>query len=454
MPQYDFDLFVIGAGSGGVRCARIAAGHGARVAIAEKGDFGGTCVNVGCVPKKLMTYVASYASHMEDAAGYGWSIGKRSLSWKTFIERKNEEIARLNGIYENILVKAGVKIYRGHAKILDEQTVRVGDYTVTAERIVIATGGRAEIPNIDGAKTYGITSDDVFFLKKQPKRLVIAGAGYIALEFAGIFRALGSEVHLVFRRSQILNDGFDQDVREFLQKELAKKKIFLHSEANISSIKKANNGLNVHLDTLETVECDKILFATGRFANTHGLGLDKLDIKLANDGAILVNEHDQTSIPSIYAIGDVTNRIALTPVALGEGHALADRLFGNKARHLSYVNVPSAVFSDPNVSCVGLTEVQARTLHPDDIDIYKTEFRGMRMILANRDERTFMKLVVQRSSDKVLGVHMVGQHAGEIIQGFATALIAGATKADFDGTIGIHPTAAEEFVTMRTKFTD
>lgn len=451
MTKFDYDLFVIGAGSGGVRAARIAAGYGVKVGIAEKNYYGGTCVNVGCVPKKLMTYVSSYATHMEDAAGYGWEIGARSLIWKTFISRKNKEIERLNGIYERMLKNAGVDILWGNAEILDAHTVRIQDRTVTAERILIATGGRAVKPDIEGAKEYGITSDDVFYLEEQPKRLVVVGVGYIGLEFAGIFNGLGSKVDVLFRKDKILNEGFDEDVRTFLQAEMTKKGIHFHSQTNVVRVEKIAQGLKIHLDNGQFLGADQILFATGRLPNIDDLRLPEVGVKTEQNGAIIVNQDEQTSIPSIYAVGDVTDRIALTPVALAEGHALVDRLYGRKNRHISYENIPSAVFSDPNVAQVGLTEAQARRKFGDDIDIYKADFRAMRMILAERDERTLMKLIVHRTSNKVLGVHMVGTDAGEIIQGFATALIAGATKADFDATIGIHPTAAEEFVTMRTK---
>ncbi len=451
MSPYDVDLFVIGAGSGGVRAARIAASHGVKVAIAEKTFYGGTCVNVGCVPKKLMTFVADYASMMEDAAGYGWEIGERKLEWKTFISRKNDEINRLNGIYEKMLANAGVEIHWGTAQLAGSHGVRVGDKIITAERIIVATGGKVFIPNIEGAAEHGITSDDVFYLEEQPQTLVVAGVGYIGLEFAGIFKRLGSDVHVIYRRDKILNEAFDEDVRDFLEGEMTKKGINFHPKTNITKVEKKGKQFLVHLDNGEPILADQVLFATGRTPNTDGLNLEKVGVKTARGGAIAVNEEEQTNIPSIYAVGDVTDRFALTPVALAEGHALVDRLYGNKERHISYDNIPSAVFSDPNTSQVGLTEAQAREKFGDDIDIYTSQFRAMRMILAGREERTLMKLIVQRSTDLVIGLHMVGSEAGEIVQGFATAMIAGATKDDFDRTIGIHPTSAEEFVTMRTK---
>ncbi|MGH1404628.1 MAG: glutathione-disulfide reductase [Alphaproteobacteria bacterium] len=452
MSTYDVDLFVIGAGSGGVRAARIAAGYGKKVAIAESKFYGGTCVNVGCVPKKLMTYVAGYESAMHDAAGYGWTVGDRSLDWQHFITQKNNEIERLNGIYQRMLDNNGVDIHWGHATITDPHTVRVNDQDISAERILIATGGKVFIPNIEGAREYGITSDDIFYLKEQPKRLVVAGVGYIGLEFAGIFNQLGTKVDVIYRRDKILNEGFDGDVRTFLNNEMEKKGINFHPKTNILRVeKRTDNIFNVHLDNGSIIEADQVLFATGRTPNTDNLGLDTLNIETNKKGAITVNREEQTSVPSIYAVGDVTDRVALTPVALAEGHALVNRLYNNDDRYVSYENIPSAVFSNPNVSQVGLTQEQAQEKFGDDIDIYKSEFRAMKMILANNEERTLMKLVVQRSTDKVIGLHLVGESAGEIVQGFATAIIAGATKSDFDRTIGIHPTSAEEFVTMRTK---
>ncbi len=451
MSKYDVELFVIGAGSGGVRAARIATTYGVKVAIAEKQFYGGTCVNIGCVPKKLMTYVAGYKSSMRDAMGYGWDIGEHSLDWGKFITRKNSEIERLNNIYDKMLKNAGVEIHWGAASIIDPHTVRVNNKNITAERILIATGGSVSVPPIKGAIEHGITSDDIFYLEKQPKHLVVAGVGYIGLEFAGIFNQLGSKVDVIYRRDVILNEGFDDDVREFLNKEMDKKGINFHPKTNITEVEKTDNGIRVHLDNGKVIDADQVLFATGRKPNIDGLNLEKLGIRLNKNNSIIVDKNEQTNIPSIYAVGDVTDRVALTPVALAEGHALVDRLYNNQTRHVSYDNIPSAVFSNPNVSQVGLTEEQAINKYPDDIDIYKSEFRAMKMILADSNERTLMKLIVQRSTDKVIGLHMVGEQAGEIVQGFAVAMIAGATKSDFDRTIGIHPTSAEEFVTMRTK---
>lgn len=452
MNEYDVDLFVIGAGSGGVRAARIAAGkHGKKVAIAESRFYGGTCVNVGCVPKKLMTYLAGYNISTQDSKGYGWSASSQTLDWSAFIQRKDDEIKRLNGIYENLLANTGVEIHWGHAEIIDANTVRVNDKTITAERILIATGGKPFIPDIAGAKEHGITSDDIFYIEEQPESLVIAGVGYIGLEFASIFNDLGTDVHVIYRRDQILNEGFDGDVRNHLFEEMRKKGIHFHPETTINKVDKENENIEVKLSSGKTLECDQILFATGRSPNTDNLNLEKIGVQLNEKGAIIVNDEEQTSIPSIYAIGDVIDRVALTPVALAEGHALVDRLYDKQNRHVSYENIPSAVFTSPNIGTVGHTEEQAKEQFGDDIDVYVSSFRAMKMILADNEERSLMKLIVQCSTDKVVGVHMIGPEAGEITQGFAVAMIAGATKSDFDRTIGIHPTAAEEFVTMREK---
>lgn len=448
---YDIDLFVIGAGSGGVRAARIAAGYGVKVALAEERFYGGTCVNVGCVPKKLMTYLGGYESNMHDAQGYGWDIGDRTLDWTRFITQKNAEIERLNGIYARMLENSGVQTHWGTATIIDQHTVRVNGNNVTAKRILIATGGKISVPDIEGAREHGITSDDIFYLEEKPKTLVVAGVGYIGLEFAGIFNQLGTDVHVIYRRDTILNEGFDGDVRTFLHQEMTKKGLHFHPKTNILRVEKTDKGVTIHLDNGQAIQADQVLFATGRTPNTNNLGLENVGIECNSKGAIIVNQDEQTNVPSIYAVGDVTDRVALTPVALAEGHALVDRLYAKSECHISYENIPSAVFSNPNVSQVGLTEEQAQTQYPGEIDIYKSEFRAMKMILANSEERTLMKLIVHRKTDKVLGLHMVGSDAGEIVQGFAVAIIAGATKADFDRTIGIHPTSAEEFVTMRTK---
>ncbi len=449
--SFDFDLFVIGAGSGGTRAARIAAAHGARVGIAERQYLGGTCVNVGCVPKKLMTFAASYAHHIEDAQGFGWDVGDSTHDWKTLIANKDREIDRLNGVYRRLLEGAGVKLFWGDARLVGANEVAIDGTVVSAEKILIATGGRAMLPDVPGAREHGITSDDVFYLDEMPRRIVVVGAGYIGIEFAGVFARLGAEVTMAHRGKQILNDGFDPDARRVLQEELAKQGVVYAFDCLIRRVERTQGGILVHRSNCDNIEVDQILFATGRAPNTETLGLAEVGVRQAANGAICVDDDDRTNIPSIYALGDVTDRIQLTPVATGAGHAFADRLFGGNARRISYENIPTAVFSNPPMAQVGLTEPTARARFCDDIDIFESTFKSMRFALADRDEKTMMKLVVQRSTDRVLGVHMVGQDAPEIVQGFAVAVNMGATKADFDATIGIHPTAAEEFVTLRTK---
>ncbi|MEO1090870.1 MAG: glutathione-disulfide reductase [Pseudomonadota bacterium] len=448
---HDFDLFVIGAGSGGVRAARISAGHGARVGIAERLYLGGTCVNVGCVPKKHLTFAAAYAHHFEDAAGYGWQVPTPHHDWTKLIANKDKEIARLNGVYDRLLSGVGAKLYWGDAALTGPHEVTIGDETVTAERILIATGARPVLPPISGAREYAITSDDVFYLREMPRRLVIVGAGYIGLEFAGIFARLGAEVILIHRGQQILNEGFDADTRRVLMDEIAAQGVTFSMRCVVERIAKGDGGLEVHCATGQVFDVDQILFATGRRPNTDGLGLHNANVELAPGGAIHVDAGDRTNVPSIFAIGDVTDRVQLTPIATAEGHAFADRHFASRERQISYDNVPTAVFANPPASQVGLTEAQARQRFGGDLDIYYAEFKSMRFALAERDEKTMMKLVVRHSTDLVVGLHMVGQDAPEVVQGFAVALNLGATKADFDRTIGIHPTVAEEFVTLRTK---
>ncbi len=453
MSQYDFDLFTIGAGSGGVRASRIAAGHGARVAVAEERYFGGTCVNVGCVPKKLLVYGAEYGQAFADAAGFGWTVENVRHDWNALIAAKDTEINRLNGIYRRLLDGAGVTIYEGRATIVDAHTVEVNGSRVTAERILIATGGWPELPSEPGAKEYGITSNEVFYLKTFPRRVVVAGGGYIALEFASLFNGLGAQVTQLYRGGQILR-GFDKDVRDFVADELRKAGIDLKLNTIISRIEKTDSGLIAHLSDGTALECDAVVYAIGRKPMSYGLGLENVGVETDKAGAIKVNDQYQTSVPSIYALGDVTNRVNLTPVALAEGHVLADRLYGNRPRDVNYENIPTAVFSIPPVATVGITEEQARATLPGGVDIYRTNFKPMRHQLSGRDQRTFMKLVVDRATQKVVGCHMVGTDTPEMIQGIAVAMNAGATKQVFDNTIGLHPTAAEEFVTMRTKVPD
>ncbi|SMF00554.1 NADPH-glutathione reductase [Tistlia consotensis] len=446
MSQYDYDLFIIGAGSGGVRAARFAAGFGARVAIAEERFFGGTCVNIGCVPKKLMVYASHFSEDFEDAAGYGWTVGERSFDWATLIANKDREIARLNGIYKRLLDGAGVAVFEARATIVDPHGVEVGGRRVTAAHILVATGGRPVRPREPGQEL-GIVSDDVFHLDRLPERILIAGGGYIAVEFAGVFAGLGSRVTQIYRGPLFLR-GFDADVRAFLAEEMPKKGVRLVFNEIIESIEKTSNGLAATLSGGEVLEVDQVLYAIGRQPNTANLGLEKAGVELAANGAIKVDPHYRSSVPSILAIGDVTDRIQLTPVALAEGMAVARTLFNDQPTTVDYHDVPSAVFSQPPMASVGLTEEAAR-MRCGAVEIYRSTFKPMKHTLSGRDEKTLMKLVVERDSQKVVGAHMVGLDAAEIVQGLAIAIKAGATKADFDRTIGIHPTAAEEFVTMR-----
>jgi glutathione reductase (NADPH) len=448
MAVYDYDLFVIGAGSGGVRSARMAAGKGVRVAIAEDRYLGGTCVNVGCVPKKLYVYASQFSESFAGAAGFGWKNSQASFDWPTLVANKDREISRLQNVYDGLLQKSGVTVINGRASLVDAHTVAVTGQHYTAERIIVATGGWPFVPEIEG-KEHIITSNEIFNLAELPKRIIIVGGGYIAVEFAGILNGLGVNVQLFERNRKILR-GFDEDVRDFLMQEMVKKGVDLHLNTSILSIEKQANTFIAKTNSGEMVETDLIMYATGRVPNSHHIGLDAVGVITDDVGAIKVNDDYQTNIPSIYALGDVTNRVNLTPVATSEGMALVNKLYSVGTSSVDYDNIPTAVFSQPNIATVGLTELSARTQFGDDIDIYKTSFKAMKNTLSGIDERTFMKMIVVRSTDKVVGLHMVGAEAGEIIQGFAVALKAGATKAQFDSTIGIHPTAAEEFVTMRT----
>ncbi len=447
MSKYDFDLFVIGAGSGGVRAARMAATTGARVAVAESSRLGGTCVNLGCVPKKLMVYASAFSAAAADAAGFGWTVPPPRFDWATLIANKDREIERLNGIYRNLLEGARVKIIEGRAAFRDRHTIEVGDELFTADKILVATGGRPFKAPIPGAEC-GITSDEVFHLERQPEKILITGGGYIAVEFAGIFNGLGTEVVLNYRGPLFLR-GFDDDVRNTLAAEMRKRGIDLRFDTVIDGIHRKNGRIEAALNTGDTVEADLMLCATGRVPNTAGLGLEEIGVDLDARGAIIVNDFLESSVPGIYALGDVIDRIALTPVALAEGMAFVETAIKNNPTVIDYTNVPSAVFSQPPIGTVGLTEFEARS-EGFDVVIYRSTFRPMAHTMSGRDEKTMMKLVVDGPSDRVLGVHMVGPDAGEIIQGIAIALKAGATKETFDRTIGIHPTAAEEFVTMRT----
>lgn len=449
MASYDYDLFVLGAGSGGVRAARVAAKHGAKVGIAENSRIGGTCVIRGCIPKKLLVYASHFHEDFEDAAAYGWTVGPRSFSWKTLIANKDKEIDRLNGVYIRLLQGSGVAIHEGTAKFLDAHTLDVNGKRITADKILIAVGGWPVKPAIPGAEL-GITSNEALHLPEQPKHVVVIGGGYIAVEFAGIFNGLGSDVVQLYRGDQILR-GFDDEVRNHLAVELGKKGIDIRVKTDITKIEKAGSRLRVTLTTGGTMETDAVMFATGRTPNTAGLGLDTVGVKLNAKGAVIVDEWSKTNIDNIYAVGDVTDRINLTPVALNEGLMFSETVFGNNPRKMDHADVPSAVFSVPNVATVGLSEQDAQKKY-GDLDLYKSTFRGLKHTLTGRDEKTFMKIVVDRKSQRVVGVHMVGPEAGEIIQGLAVAVKMGATKQQFDAAVGIHPTAAEEFVTMRDRW--
>lgn len=446
--QYDYDLFTIGGGSGGVRASRFAAQYGARVALAEKQYLGGTCVNVGCIPKKLMSYAAHYHDELQGAPGFGWQTGTPRFDWATLLANKDGAIARLNGLYRNLLGDSGVTIFDGHASVIDAHTVLVNGQTVRAKYILIATGGHPTLPSIPG-RELGIVSDDFFYMPALPKRAVVVGGGYIAVEMAAILNGLGSEVTLVHRGDRLLR-SMDHDLGAFLAKEMEKKGIRVLCNMPVERLT-AGEGASrqVHLHDGSTLDADVVLFATGRHANTEGMNLRDAGVVLDANGAVVVDADFRTSLDTVFAVGDVIDRVALTPVALAEGMVVASQLFNDGARKVSYDNIPTAVFSHPNVATVGLTEEQAR-LQYGELRIFKSDFSALKQMLSGSKERVLMKLVVDAASDRVLGVHMVGMDAGEIIQGFAVALQAGGTKAQFDATIGIHPTIAEEFVTMRT----
>ncbi|ANG62379.1 glutathione-disulfide reductase [Marinobacterium aestuarii] len=449
MAEYDFDLFVIGAGSGGVRAGRMAAAMGVRVGIAEDRYLGGTCVNVGCVPKKLYVYASHYGDDFSEARGFGWQTEKPRFRWETLRDNKSKEIERLNGIYRNLLVSSGCTLIEGRARIVDAHTVAVGDDHYSVERILVATGGWPFVPDIDG-REHITTSNEVFDLDTFPERVLVVGGGYIAVEFAGIFAGLGAKTHQIYRGELFLR-GFDQEVREFVAEEMRKKDVDLRFNTDVKRIEKAADGsLRVELKDGGILEADCVLYATGRVPNVTNLGLEKVAVRQRDNGAIIVDDQFQTGEASVYALGDVTDRVQLTPVALAEGMALVRNLYDGKAEKVDYDLIPTAVFCQPNIGTVGLSEEQARERYRA-IDVYSSSFRALKHTLSGSDERTLMKMIVDSATDRVVGVHMVGGDAGEIIQGIAIAMKAGATKAVFDSTIGIHPTAAEEFVTMRQK---
>lgn len=448
---YDFDLFVIGGGSGGIAAARRATEYGVKVGLAEAGRLGGTCVNRGCVPKKLMVYAAHFPEQFKAAGGYGWSVGPTSFDWPTLMTAVNQETARLNGIYQNMLDKSGVQLFRQFAQFVDDHTVQVGSETITAAKILIAVGGRPVKPDIPGIE-YTITSDDIFHLPQQPQRIAIIGGGYIGSEFACILNGLGSEVTQIVRSTAILR-GFDDDLRQEIQTAMGHQGIKVLTQCQPVAFERTKDGVDVTITTEsgdQHVLVDAVsLAATGRIPNIDKLGLEQTGVTV-QDGAIAVDDHGRTTVPHIFAVGDVTDRINLTPVAIKEGRILADREFGQKPGTMNYDNVPTAVFTNPEMGTVGLSEQEAKDqFGENDITVYRSRFRPMYYTLPDIQAKTLMKLVVQQSTGKVLGAHMVGDHAAEIIQGVAIAVKMGATKAEFDATVAIHPSSAEEFVTMR-----
>ena len=453
MTTFDFDLFVIGGGSGGVRAARMSAVRGARVAMAEAGGtgmLGGTCVNIGCIPKKLYSYAAHFAESFEESHGFGWEGAAPTLNWDTLKVNRRKELSRLNGIYLNMLNGAGVKVINGFARLMDAHTVEVDGQRHTAKSILIATGGTPSVPHFKG-REHVVTSNEMFDLDPFPKRLLVVGGGYIACEFASIFNGLGAKVTQLYRGELVLR-GFDDEVRAFLSAEMVKAGVNLRLGCDVVSVSRADDGMHVTINSGEVIVADTVLYATGRIPNVSGMGLQALGIAQGKDGAIAVNDDYQTNVPSVFALGDVTARVQLTPVALGEAMVLVDCLFGPQAgkskRSMSYHFIPTAVFTHPNIGTVGFSEGEARKEFAD-VTVYRSEFKALKHTLSGSTERTLMKLIVQDQTDRVVGLHMVGADAGEIVQGFAVAMKAGATKAMFDSTVGIHPTAAEEFVTMR-----
>ena len=446
MSCYDYDLFVIGAGSGGVRASRMSASHGAKVAVAEERFLGGTCVNVGCIPKKLFSYGSHYPHYGHEAAAYGWDFAEPTLDWSRLIENKNKEIERLNGIYRNLLNNAGVTLYEARATLIDAHTLDVGGEKVTADKILIATGGKPSRDDAPGTE-HAIVSDHAFYLEELPRRVLVAGGGYIAVEFAGIFNGYGADTTLIYRRDMILR-GFDIDVRRHLAAEMENKGVTFMWNSVIERIDKVDGGLDVTFNDGSTAQYDQVLYAIGRIPNTSNMGLEEVGVEINDNGAIVVDDYYQTSVENIFALGDIIDRYQLTPVAIGEAMKLSSNLFKGTNERMDYADIPTAVFSDPPIGTVGLTEEDARARY-GEVDIYRSTFRALKDTLTGSSEQTMMKLIVDRASDRVVGCHMVGPDAGEITQGLGIALKCGATKAQFDATVGIHPTAAEEFVTMR-----
>lgn len=447
MEEFDYDLFVIGAGSGGVRACRIAASLGARVAVAEERYFGGTCVNVGCVPKKLFSYAAHYHDDMEDSRGFGWDFDNVRFDWAKLKANKDSEISRLNGIYKSILDNNEVTVYEARARIHGAHEVLVDGKLVSARYILIAVGGWPWIPEYPGHE-YAISSNEIFSMEQLPESMAIIGGGYIAVEFASIFSRLGVEVTLVYRGDMLLR-GFDEEIRHFITNEIGHS-LNLKLNTDVSEIIKENNRLNVKLKDGNEIQCATVLSATGRRPMTTDLGLETVGVQTSDSGAVIVDESFQTHEPSIYAVGDVIDRVALTPVALAEGQIVARALFSEQKSNMDYQNIPSAVFCHPNLGTVGLSEAEAIS-QGNDIDVYTATVKQLKHTLSGRNEMSMIKLIVDKPTDRVIGLHLVAPDAGELVQGFAVAMNSGATKADFDNTLGIHPTLAEEFVTMRTK---
>lgn len=448
MSTYDYDLFVIGVGSGGVRAARMSAHYGARVATAEEKYMGGTCVNVGCIPKKLFVYASHYHDDFSEARGYGWQSHQPDFDWSTLLANKDKEILRLNGIYEGLLEDAGVTHFDGRARILDAHTIMVGDEQVTTDKILIATGGWPTKQAIPGAE-HIITSNEAFYLESLPKRALILGGGYIAVEFAGIYAGLGVQTELAYRGPLFLR-GFDDDVRHLVRSELEKKNITISFDSTLASVEQMPSGaLRAAFEDGRIIETDMILAATGRKPAVADLGLETVNVAQRENGAIIVDDRYQTSEPNIFALGDVTDRIQLTPVAIQEAMCFASTQFAGKPQVMDYTDIATAVFCQPNIATVGLTEAEARDEYPA-IRVYRSQFRPLKHTLSGSEEQSLMKVLVDDATDRVVGIHMVGAEAGEIIQGLAVAMKTGVTKTIMDQTVGIHPTAAEEFVTMRT----
>ncbi|MBL4802823.1 MAG: glutathione-disulfide reductase [Emcibacter sp.] len=449
--MYDYDFFVIGAGSGGVRASRMAATYGANVAICEDYRVGGTCVIRGCVPKKLFVYASEYSSHFKDSKGFGWAGADQNFDWPALISAKDTEIDRLNGLYNQTLQSHNVEVIQARGRLVDAHTIELtsaeGKRTVTAGKILIATGGWPQMPDIPGIE-HAITTNEAFHLEKLPRRMAIVGGGYIAVEFAGIFNGMGVEMHLLYRGEQILR-GFDRDISDKLNEEMGKKDVDVRVHTNVTAITKTDEGLSLTLTDGSILAVDEVMFATGRVPNSKNMGLEDLGVEMQTNGAIIIDENYKTSVDNIFAVGDVTGKIQLTPVAIKEGAALAATQFNDTPTLVDYENIPTAVFSQPSIGTVGMSEEEAREKFGDDIQVFKSEYRSMKFTLSGRPERSLMKMIVQISTDKVIGVHIIGPDSAEIIQGIAIAMKCGATKAQFDSTLAVHPSSAEEFVLMK-----